>query len=70
MASLFRTSIKYETVRKKEINPIHLTDKKKKSHKPPELPASLFGWILPLIKIGDEEMLENVGLDALLVRTI
>lgn len=37
------------------------------SHKPPELPKSLFGWIIPLLKIGDEEMLENVGLDALLV---
>jgi hypothetical protein len=40
------------------------------SHKPPELPASLFGWILPLLKIGDEEMLTNVGLDALLVRNL
>ncbi|KAI7892182.1 uncharacterized protein EV154DRAFT_441952, partial [Mucor mucedo] len=38
-----------------------------KRHKPPELPTSLFGWILPLIRIGDEEMLENVGLDALLM---
>ena len=36
-------------------------------HKPPELPTSLFGWIIPLIKIGDEEMLTNVGLDAVLV---
>lgn len=38
------------------------------SHKPPELPTSLFGWIWPLLQIGDEEMLAKVGLDALLVR--
>ncbi|OBZ88317.1 Calcium permeable stress-gated cation channel 1 [Choanephora cucurbitarum] len=38
-----------------------------KRHKPPELPTSLFGWIWPLLKIGDEEMLDNVGLDALLM---
>ncbi|GAN04213.1 DUF221-domain-containing protein [Mucor ambiguus] len=38
-----------------------------KRHKPPELPTSLFGWIWPLIKISDEEMLTNVGLDALLM---
>jgi hypothetical protein len=37
------------------------------SHKPPELPTSLFGWIWPLLKIQDEEMLAKVGLDALLV---
>ncbi|KAL9547183.1 hypothetical protein MBANPS3_006283 [Mucor bainieri] len=38
-----------------------------KRHKPPELPTSLFGWIWPLIKISDEDMLTNVGLDALLM---
>ncbi|KAI9482660.1 MAG: hypothetical protein EXX96DRAFT_555188 [Benjaminiella poitrasii] len=38
-----------------------------KRHKPPELPNSLFGWIWPLLKINDEEMLSNVGLDALLM---
>ncbi|CEP14647.1 hypothetical protein [Parasitella parasitica] len=38
-----------------------------KRHKPPELPTSLFGWIWPLLKISDEEMLANVGLDALLM---
>ncbi|KAI8645022.1 hypothetical protein BD408DRAFT_412508 [Parasitella parasitica] len=38
-----------------------------KRHKPPELPTSLFGWIWPLLKISDEEMLINVGLDALLM---
>ncbi|KAG2228857.1 hypothetical protein BDF21DRAFT_422864 [Thamnidium elegans] len=38
-----------------------------KRHKPPELPTTFFGWIVPLLKIGDEEMLENVGLDALLM---
>lgn len=38
-----------------------------KRHKPPELPKSLFGWIWPLLKINDEEMLANVGLDALLM---
>ncbi|GAA5799830.1 hypothetical protein HPULCUR_005249 [Helicostylum pulchrum] len=38
-----------------------------KRHKPPELPTTFFGWIVPLLRIRDEEMLENVGLDALLM---
>lgn len=38
-----------------------------KRHKPPALPDTLFGWILPLLRISDEEMLTNVGLDALLM---
>ncbi|KAI8973738.1 hypothetical protein BDF20DRAFT_883871 [Mycotypha africana] len=38
-----------------------------KRHKPPDLPKSFLGWIWPLLKIGDEEMLNNVGLDALLM---
>ncbi|KAI7906249.1 uncharacterized protein BX663DRAFT_540836 [Cokeromyces recurvatus] len=38
-----------------------------KRHKPPELPNTFVGWIWPLLKINDEEMLSNVGLDALLM---
>ncbi len=36
-------------------------------HKPPELPNSFFGWIIPLLKIDTEEILIKVGLDAVLV---
>lgn len=36
-------------------------------HKPPELPNSYFGWIIPLLRIDTEELLLNVGLDAVLV---
>ncbi|KAI9280733.1 hypothetical protein BY458DRAFT_450940 [Sporodiniella umbellata] len=38
-----------------------------KKHKPPELPSSYFGWILPILKIDMEEMLMKVGLDAVLM---
>ncbi|KAG0947779.1 hypothetical protein G6F32_006052 [Rhizopus arrhizus] len=37
-----------------------------KRHKPPELPNSYFGWIIPLLRIDTEELLLNVGLDAVL----
>ncbi|RCH98931.1 hypothetical protein CU098_010834, partial [Rhizopus stolonifer] len=36
-------------------------------HKPPELPNSYFGWIIPLFKISTEELLLNIGLDAVLM---
>ncbi|KAG1454548.1 hypothetical protein G6F56_007294 [Rhizopus delemar] len=38
-----------------------------KRHKPPELPNSYFGWIIPLFKISTEELLLNIGLDAVLM---
>ncbi|KAI8985049.1 hypothetical protein BDB01DRAFT_850116 [Pilobolus umbonatus] len=38
-----------------------------KRHKPPPLPDSLFGWILPLIRVNNEKILKNVGLDAVLM---
>lgn len=42
-----------------------------KRRKPPKLPDSFFGWILPLIRISKTEMLDKVGLDAVIVsRTI
>jgi hypothetical protein len=52
---------------------IYKLKKKKKKlyrHKPPVLPDSFFGWIIPLIKISKDEMLHNVGLDAVLVRQL
>ncbi|KAI8381462.1 uncharacterized protein BYT42DRAFT_613238 [Radiomyces spectabilis] len=36
-------------------------------HKPPELPNSFFGWIIPLLRINQEEMLDKVGLDAVVL---
>lgn len=38
-------------------------------HAPQRLPDSLFGWILPLIRIPHAEVLEKVGLDAVVVCT-
>lgn len=38
-----------------------------KRHKPPELPNSLFGWIIPLIKIDHQEVMDKVGLDAVVI---
>ncbi|KAI8097594.1 uncharacterized protein BX664DRAFT_293215 [Halteromyces radiatus] len=38
-----------------------------KRQKPPELPNTFFGWILPLIKISKTEMLDKVGLDAVIM---
>jgi len=34
----------------------------------PELPDSFFGWILPLCRITDEQVLASAGLDAYVVR--
>ncbi|ORY16262.1 hypothetical protein BCR34DRAFT_557517 [Clohesyomyces aquaticus] len=34
----------------------------------PDLPDSFFGWILPLWRIGDEQILASAGLDAYVVR--
>ncbi|ORE03576.1 DUF221-domain-containing protein [Rhizopus microsporus var. microsporus] len=41
--------------------------KNMKRHKPPELSNSFFGWIIPVLKASTEEMLLNVGLDAVLM---
>jgi len=38
-----------------------------KKHAPQQLPDSLFGWILPLIRIPHTEVLEKVGLDAVVM---
>ncbi|KAI9019502.1 hypothetical protein CLU79DRAFT_836505 [Phycomyces nitens] len=38
-----------------------------KKHRPPELPSSLFGWVIPLIRISQEQLLDNVGLDAVVL---
>ncbi|KAG0190793.1 hypothetical protein DFQ28_001517 [Apophysomyces sp. BC1034] len=38
-----------------------------KRYRPPELPNSFFGWIIPLIKIDQEELLDKVGLDAVVM---
>jgi hypothetical protein len=38
-----------------------------KRRKPPRLPDSFFGWILPLMRISKTEMLDKVGLDAVIV---
>ncbi|KAI8581589.1 hypothetical protein K450DRAFT_232048 [Umbelopsis ramanniana AG] len=38
-----------------------------KRHSPPNLPKSLFGWIIPLIRISHEEVLEKVGMDAVVM---
>ncbi|KAF7724942.1 hypothetical protein EC973_000523 [Apophysomyces ossiformis] len=38
-----------------------------KRYRPPELPGSFLGWIVPLIKIDQEEMLDKVGLDAVVL---
>ncbi|KAI7868344.1 hypothetical protein BDF14DRAFT_1881133 [Spinellus fusiger] len=38
-----------------------------KRHRPPELPSSFFGWLIPLIKISEEELLDKVGLDAVVL---
>lgn len=39
-------------------------------HKPPELPSSFFGWIIPLIKVDEQELLQTVGLDAVVVSSV
>ncbi|KAI9288206.1 hypothetical protein BC943DRAFT_318002 [Umbelopsis sp. AD052] len=38
-----------------------------KRHSPPILPTSLFGWIIPLIRISHDEVLEKVGMDAVVM---
>ncbi|KAG2187199.1 hypothetical protein INT44_004871 [Umbelopsis vinacea] len=38
-----------------------------KKHAPQRLPDTMFGWILPLIRIPHTEVLEKVGLDAVVV---
>lgn len=34
----------------------------------PDLPDSFFGWIIPLWKITDDQVLASAGLDAYVVR--
>ncbi|ORZ21490.1 hypothetical protein BCR42DRAFT_407637 [Absidia repens] len=41
--------------------------KSMKRRKPPTLPDSFFGWIIPLIRISKTEMLDKVGLDAVIM---
>ncbi|KAI8331578.1 hypothetical protein BC941DRAFT_474913 [Chlamydoabsidia padenii] len=41
--------------------------KSMKRRKPPKLPDSFFGWIIPLIRISKTEMLDKVGLDAVIM---
>ncbi|KAG2219900.1 hypothetical protein INT45_008537 [Circinella minor] len=36
-------------------------------HKPKALPDSLFGWIIPLIKVDEQEIMDTVGLDAVVM---
>ncbi|KAI9492266.1 hypothetical protein BDB00DRAFT_910483, partial [Zychaea mexicana] len=38
-----------------------------KRHKPKALPNSLFGWIIPLIKVDEQEIMDTVGLDAVVM---
>ncbi|KAI9316332.1 hypothetical protein BX666DRAFT_227509 [Dichotomocladium elegans] len=38
-----------------------------KRHKPPALPNTFFGWILPLLKIDNREIMYKVGLDAVVM---
>ncbi|KAI9256616.1 hypothetical protein BDA99DRAFT_516906 [Phascolomyces articulosus] len=38
-----------------------------KKHKPKALPNSLFGWVIPLIKINEQEIMDTVGLDAVVM---
>ncbi|KAI8344019.1 hypothetical protein BC941DRAFT_497389 [Chlamydoabsidia padenii] len=41
--------------------------KSMKRRKPPSLPDTFFGWILPLLRISKTEMLDKVGLDAVIM---
>ncbi|KAI8149477.1 hypothetical protein BJV82DRAFT_708350 [Fennellomyces sp. T-0311] len=38
-----------------------------KRHKPKELPNSFFGWIIPLIRVNEQEIMDTVGLDAVVM---
>ncbi|KAI8062111.1 hypothetical protein BC940DRAFT_370479 [Gongronella butleri] len=38
-----------------------------KKRKPPQLPTSFLGWLIPLLRISREQMLDKVGLDAVIM---
>jgi hypothetical protein len=46
------------------------TDRSRRAlrYAPDPLPTTFFGWIPPLLKIPDSEVLDKVGLDAAVVR--
>lgn len=41
--------------------------KNMRRQKPPKLPDTFFGWVIPLIRISQEQMIDKVGLDAVIV---
>ncbi|ORZ21529.1 hypothetical protein BCR42DRAFT_488586 [Absidia repens] len=48
--------------------PVIFAPRKNMRHrKPPRLPNTFFGWIIPLIRISKTQMLDRVGLDAVIM---